>query len=323
MKPIELILSKLDKVKRSPKGWTALCPAHEDKRPSLSISEGSEGQVLLHCWVGCKAEAITAAIDLALSDLFSNSEKPEVFSKEPTFTSENSRRLWQMARARMKDDSKVSEDSEVYDYLTGRKLDEAWEAGSYGIVSVEAANHIAVKGWPLNGFGLVCPLYDMRGNLTSVQARRVREGKPKVLFPRGACAKSVAFANEQGLAVLRGERPDLGIVILGEGLTDYLALSITTTIPVLCAPGAGSAPGCVGSWARNRQLLLALDCDPPGEKAVKLVSQRAYQMGVTDVARLRWPDKSSDACDALWKLGVPGMCEFFDRLWPEGSRATA
>ena len=45
--PAELILQRLEKVK--PKGngkWTACCPAHTDKTPSLSITEASDGKVL-------------------------------------------------------------------------------------------------------------------------------------------------------------------------------------------------------------------------------------------------------------------------------------
>ena len=33
--------------KRSGKGWKAKCPGHDDHTPSLSISEGSDGRVLV------------------------------------------------------------------------------------------------------------------------------------------------------------------------------------------------------------------------------------------------------------------------------------
>lgn len=50
--------------------WQARCPAHDDKSPSLSISEGSDGRVLLHCHAGCTVEAMLAALGLAWHDLF-------------------------------------------------------------------------------------------------------------------------------------------------------------------------------------------------------------------------------------------------------------
>jgi hypothetical protein len=66
---IELLLSRLDKVKRTPNGYMACCPAHDDKTPSLSIRE-TDGKILIHCWTGCSALEIVDAIGLTLNDLF-------------------------------------------------------------------------------------------------------------------------------------------------------------------------------------------------------------------------------------------------------------
>jgi hypothetical protein len=42
-------------------GWTARCPAHDDRNPSLSISTGKGGKVLLRCHAGCdQAQVIDA-----------------------------------------------------------------------------------------------------------------------------------------------------------------------------------------------------------------------------------------------------------------------
>lgn len=68
--PIELVLSRLDKVKKTGKGYIALCPAHADKSPSLSLKEGSDGRVLIHCFAGCTAEEVVNEIGLQMSDLF-------------------------------------------------------------------------------------------------------------------------------------------------------------------------------------------------------------------------------------------------------------
>jgi hypothetical protein len=34
-------------------GWIACCPAHDDRNPSLSLSTGKDGKVLLRCHAGC------------------------------------------------------------------------------------------------------------------------------------------------------------------------------------------------------------------------------------------------------------------------------
>ena len=43
------ILDRLPGFKKTSNGWQAKCPAHGDKNPSLTISEGAEGRILLHC----------------------------------------------------------------------------------------------------------------------------------------------------------------------------------------------------------------------------------------------------------------------------------
>ena len=74
--PVDTVLSRLRGVRgRSPK-WTALCPAHNDRTPSLSVGLGHDGRVLLHCFAqkGCTAETICTALGLKESDLFVGEE---------------------------------------------------------------------------------------------------------------------------------------------------------------------------------------------------------------------------------------------------------
>jgi len=69
MTPVERLLSKLPDAKEAGKGWSARCPAHEDRRASLSICEGNDGRALIHCHAGCTPDAICAAVGLSLADL--------------------------------------------------------------------------------------------------------------------------------------------------------------------------------------------------------------------------------------------------------------
>ena len=43
-------------------GWRALCPAHNDRTPSLSLSLSPTGVLLVRCWSGCDARAVLRAI---------------------------------------------------------------------------------------------------------------------------------------------------------------------------------------------------------------------------------------------------------------------
>lgn len=64
------ILSRLQNVRGGHGQWTARCPAHDDRQNSLSVGEGEDGRVLLHCHAGCDIEKIIAALGLSAADLF-------------------------------------------------------------------------------------------------------------------------------------------------------------------------------------------------------------------------------------------------------------
>jgi CHC2 zinc finger len=67
----EILLSRLDKVRQTGAGkWMALCPAHDDKSPSLSVRELADEIILLHCFSGCDVHDVVVAVGLSLSDLF-------------------------------------------------------------------------------------------------------------------------------------------------------------------------------------------------------------------------------------------------------------
>lgn len=65
----EELLSRLDSVKKSGRGYLARCPAHADNSPSLSVTEGDKA-ILLKCWAGCDVREITNKLGLSLRDLF-------------------------------------------------------------------------------------------------------------------------------------------------------------------------------------------------------------------------------------------------------------
>jgi hypothetical protein len=64
----DALLSRFDQVRPIRGGWTARCPAHEDRHPSLSIKRGDRWW-LTHCHAGCSSRAICAAVGLTVSDL--------------------------------------------------------------------------------------------------------------------------------------------------------------------------------------------------------------------------------------------------------------
>lgn len=69
---IDELLARLEGVRASGSGHVARCPAHEDRRASLSIGEGDDGTTLIKCFAGCDPSAILAALGLRMRDLFAS-----------------------------------------------------------------------------------------------------------------------------------------------------------------------------------------------------------------------------------------------------------
>ena len=65
------VLDRLEKVTGSKGKWIACCPAHQDKSPSLAVTEADD-RVLVHCFSGCDTQDVTVAIGLNVADLFYN-----------------------------------------------------------------------------------------------------------------------------------------------------------------------------------------------------------------------------------------------------------
>jgi hypothetical protein len=94
MTAIELILSRLPKYAASGKNrYIAPCPAHDDRSPSLSITEAADGRVLIHCFAGCPALDVVESIGIGLADLYppespdyNINQRPLIRSKETQMT---------------------------------------------------------------------------------------------------------------------------------------------------------------------------------------------------------------------------------------------
>ncbi len=71
----------LDARPAGPNRWTAHCPAHDDRKPSLSIKEAGNGRTLIHCHAGCAPEQILKAMGLEMADLFPEKGKATIAAR--------------------------------------------------------------------------------------------------------------------------------------------------------------------------------------------------------------------------------------------------
>jgi hypothetical protein len=79
---VQRVLDKLQSVRPTRDGWDALCPCPDhgrdgDQSPSLRITLGDDGRVLLNCRVGCPPDAVVDAMGLDWADLFVPEELAE------------------------------------------------------------------------------------------------------------------------------------------------------------------------------------------------------------------------------------------------------
>jgi len=78
--PIDAVRQALDArgtpARQTKQGWIGKCPAHDDKKASLSLRVGDDGRALVNCFAGCDFAAITAALGLEVSAMFPAVEAP-------------------------------------------------------------------------------------------------------------------------------------------------------------------------------------------------------------------------------------------------------
>lgn len=101
------LFSRFPNAVRKGAGFEARCPAHDDGRASLSVSEASDGKILVHCHAGCTPEAICAALGLKMADLFPGAPKRNGGGKSIVATydykDETGKLLYQVCRFEPKD----------------------------------------------------------------------------------------------------------------------------------------------------------------------------------------------------------------------------
>jgi len=317
------LLSRLERVRPSKSGWQARCPAHDDREPSLSISEGADGRALVHCFAGCAPEAVAAALGLTLAELGPSRapqlSPPRKDRRAPSITAIQVREVWTAALERARDDRHVEADRETYAFLNGRGIAEAWECCAYGVLAPGMRLPPAIAGWPGSGHRLVVPLFDHNGHLANVQARNVLGREPKTLFPAGSTVRSCVFADDRARALMRCTSVAPRAVLVGEGLTDYLALGMASSVPVVAIPGTGFAAEALGPWVRGHTLVLAFDADEAGRVAASIAAERAHKLGAARVHIVTWGGGAKDACDALQRFGADAFRVQLEALCAEAA----
>ncbi|MHB8368811.1 MAG: toprim domain-containing protein [Leptospirales bacterium] len=225
----EDILSRLQGVRKSGQGWTARCPAHEDRNQSLSLRITETGRLLAHCFAGCSFDEIREALGLT-GERFSPSHRTieEGPTPEQVEAQAKAVRIWKGAKPARED----------HPYIVRKK-----------ILPHQARQFKEI---------LLIPLQDSSGTLWNLQFIHTDGAKR---FLRGGMTK--------GLFTLIGEPSEAGRLYLAEGFATAATVHELTGRPVFVAFSASNLPAVAQVVRRafpGAEIVLAADADPAGER---------------------------------------------------------
>ena len=249
----------------------ACCPAHGDKRPSLSIADAPNGKLLLNCKAGCSfADVLTALRDRGLLDRDARPQPPS-----PA----------EMARRRAEDEAEAVKRE--------RQALAVWNEA------------LPISGTPaetyLRGRGITCDLPDslrFHPDCWHASARRFPAMIARVdglsrlavhrtwLRPDGS-GKAEVEPNKAMLGSTMGGAVRLvdgqGPLVVAEGIETVLSLSSGLIRRPATVWAALSAPGVAGLRLPDRPhcLTVANDGDRAGHEAAHKLAERATALGWT------------------------------------------
>jgi hypothetical protein len=116
------LLHLLIGVKQTKSGWSARCPAHEDRQASLSIGDGKDGRVLLKCHAGCDYKKIVAALKLDERDLFDADSTPAAATTRSTSSKATSKAYATADAAQKAYERKLGKPTASWEYELNGKL---------------------------------------------------------------------------------------------------------------------------------------------------------------------------------------------------------
>jgi P4 family phage/plasmid primase-like protien len=304
-------------------------PGHDDHRPSAVLFRATNSFFCHVCTptkgIGAKefAERLSVPWDGAFRTAAARASTPDMRSP-PAFTISDVERLWPMFKARGDADEFDPSDEPVKRYAASRGLEQVFAAGLAGIVGVMDELPRSIYRWPERGYRLVVPLFNLSGELRSMQARAISDADPKVRLPPKAPAKGVVFANAVALEMLKAPASKTPkTVLFCEGLTDHLAASLATDLRVLGIPGCSFASNAFGEWTRGANVVLAMDNDSAGLEATRYAARAAYVHGARSVRRLEHPEGAKDLCDIVAKYGMAELRSFLAQYVEGAEGATS
>lgn len=276
------LLQRLHGVKQTRAGaadWMALCPAHADNNPSLHVSVGKNGTILLNCFAGCETDRVLLALGIGAGDLYPDSAVPSLPVRQRTAPAVT------YAVPPSVRQTGIRGASAVFLRSRGIDLDLAADAGIQG-----------------DDRALTIP-FIRDGQLINVKTR----GLDPKRFALTTGGELIFFGLDQARRALAAGATDL---VICEGELDWLSIRMADYPAVLSVPnGASGSPDHYLASASAvidaaSTVILAVDADAPGQK---LEAELVRRIGPGVCRRARWPAGCNDANDVHLRHGLDAL----------------
>lgn len=259
---LQCIAETFGKAHPTAKGYTCLCPVHDDSTPSLSLSMDGD-TLLVHCFAGCDPEEVLSAVRDA--GFTGRMERNENFFAEQTAESkkEYAQKIWK--------ESYAPEGSPVETYLRAR--------GYTGEIPDSIAYHPCMKHAPS---GQYFPA--MIAAVTIFPSQEIVAIHRTYLKPDGSGKADVEpdkmmLGSVKGGAVMFG--PQSGMMLhVAEGIETALSIFLSTGAPTWATLSASNMENLVLPSVQDVPLLLiGADPDIAGLKAAMRLGDREDLLG--------------------------------------------
>ena len=277
--------------------WSARCPAHDDSTPSLSLSDSTDGKVLVRCHAGCKQSDVIdnlKALGLWTKNIprlfrftaLGHVSKPAQTDHEDTKRTKAALSIWQAA--------KPAGGSLIEAYLESRGLRLPTTPRLRFHPSLK---HPSGDFWPAM-ISLVTHGFD-DAPLAIHRTFLARNGVGKALVD----SQKLMLGPCRGGAVRLAEPTDT--LMIGEGIETCLAAMQETGHPAWAALSTSGLRG-LDLPSQVRYVIVLADGDDPGEAAARESAMRWKTDGRH--VRIARPPKGMDFNDMLMDR-VPSILE--------------
>ncbi len=220
---LENVLGWLEGLRVDGDGWSACCPVAghgedgEDRNPSLRVTVGEDGRVLLCCRVGCPTDTVLGALELEERELFCPPGDEPAVTLSPETAEPTEEDLDTRDRVYREFLMTLGLEGVHQQELSRRGLDNAYIARwAYATLRESAKtfvfqdlgvkfglhNLLGVPGFGVDGItrgvsGLVIPVRDRLNRIVALKVRQARE--PKYTYLSGSLTQLRAPVHHAGL----------------------------------------------------------------------------------------------------------------------------